>query len=114
MLEAALEADYGSTPLSIHGFAGPGTDVVVVVAPDVEFALRPHEQRASRVPPAPRAGEIWYWKVELRSRYQDGALYVREQGTIFAGGRVASTVLFACGAVVNGAPKVTELWGFGS
>lgn len=114
LLVSALRQPFTSTPLSIGGFADGANELILVLAPDIPYEPGDFVRRAADVPAPPAAGELSYWKVQVHSLHADGVLYVREQGTLFPGGRASRIVALACGAYVRGVPMFTEAGGFGN
>ncbi len=114
LLVAALRDPFTSTPLSIGGYADRANELILVLPPDVTYEPDDFQRRVADVPDPPTTGELTYWKVQLDSLHEDGVLYVREQGTLFAGGRASRIVALACGAYVRGVPTFTEAGGVGN
>lgn len=117
IVESSLPGEFPSNPLAIGTLPqdlGDGTSFVLIV-PD---RVRPPDlrgvHRAAAVPAPSTELEQWYWKIEIGERHAAGAVFVREQGTVFPDGRISRTVSIACGAVVDGKARVSQLSGFGN
>ncbi len=102
LLSESLRMPFGDAPL---GIGGRSARTYVIIEPSGFPVSIPTNDRQVATRPAPiPGGEVEYWKISVGDRYTDGAVFVREQGTIHADGRISLAVEVVCAAYVRGRP----------
>lgn len=109
LVSEGLRGDFLLTPLGLRGSDGA---MVLVVEPgwvvvDANEAI----VREDAVPHPSNGGVVEYWKVTVKDRFADGALIVREQGTVQADGSPLVAIELVCASYVRGAPALVSLGG---